>query len=80
MVVIYNGMPVFWKTGKQSFITLSTAESELMEATNALTALRSVGAVEEMRGGLKGEEEMVLKLRVDNSAAIAITSPTSAFH
>jgi hypothetical protein len=81
MVVTYHGMPVFWKTGKQAFITLSTAESELMEATNALTALRSVGTVvEEMKGGLEGEERMKLKLHVDNSAAIAIASPTSAFH
>ena len=44
------GVPVFWKT-KFTFIAMSTAESELLEATNVLTVTRSVDVlVKEMRG------------------------------
>ena len=34
-VITINGAPVAWKSGKQSLITLSTMESELLAATTA---------------------------------------------
>ena len=40
MIVTVAGMVVLWKAKKQPFVTLSTAESELLEATQVLTAAR----------------------------------------
>ena len=44
-VVTVLGSPVAWKSGKQAMIALSTMESELLEATNAVTLLESVGCL-----------------------------------
>ncbi|CAE7339218.1 RE1, partial [Symbiodinium pilosum] len=44
-VVTVNGSPVAWKSGKQGMVTLSTMESELLEATNAVTLLECVGCL-----------------------------------
>ena len=67
-VVTINGAPVAWKSGKQSLITLSTMESELLEATTAAVLLESVGVLlDEILG-----RRVHRLLRVDNSAATAM--------
>ena len=67
-VVTVNGGPVAWKAGKQAMTTLSTMESELLEATNAATLLECIGClVDEICG-----RRIPRQLRVDNSAATAM--------
>ena len=67
-VVTVNNGPVAWKSGKQSLITLSTMESELLEATTAAVLLESVGVLlDEVLG-----RRVQRFLRVDNSAATAM--------
>ena len=45
LVVLLNGSAVFWRSGKQQLITLSTAECELVEFVNTITAGESIYAV-----------------------------------
>ena len=67
-VVTINNAPVAWKSGKQGLITLSTMESELLEATTAGVLLESVGVLlDEVLG-----RRVQRCLRVDNSAATAM--------
>ena len=67
-VVTVNGGPVAWKSGKQGLITLSTMESELLEATTAAVLLESVGVLlDEVLG-----RRVPRLLKVDNSAATAM--------
>jgi len=42
VIICIQGSPVFWRSGRQSMITLSTAEAELMELVEGLTAGESV--------------------------------------
>ena len=50
IVVMVQDSPIFWRSGKQSMVTLSTAESELLELIEALTGGESVGVmVEELQ-------------------------------
>ena len=44
-VVTFAGSPVAWKSGRQSFITLSVMEAELYAATQGCTLLNSVYAL-----------------------------------
>ena len=37
--------PVFWRSGRQSFVTLSMAEAEMMEIVESMMAGESVGAI-----------------------------------
>ena len=67
-VITINGAPVAWKSGKQSLITLSTMESELLEATTAAVLLESVGVLLDEIIGYRVHR----LLRVDNSAATAM--------
>ena len=41
-VVEFLGCPIFWRSGKQSFVTLSTAEAEMMEVIEGMVAGESV--------------------------------------
>ena len=67
-VVTVNGSPVAWKSGKQAMITLSTMESELLEATAAAVLLESVGSLlDEILG-----KRVKRVLRVDNSSATSM--------
>ena len=76
MIVTVADMIVFWKTKKQPFITLSTAESELLEATQVLTAARSVEVLlQELLS-----EKVKIVIKVDNAAAVSIANPVSSFH
>ncbi len=42
VIVCLQGSPVFWRSGRQGMITLSTAEAELLELVEAMTAGESV--------------------------------------
>ena len=46
-VIMANDVPLFWRSGRQSLITVSTAESELTELTEAMTAGESVAVLME---------------------------------
>eukprot|EP00435_Cladocopium_sp_Y103_P062154 s1305_g23.t1 len=73
VVGFYAGAPVFWLTCRQSFITLSTAESELMSMLEGLTALRCVKSIVEMLqpGPVEG------RMYSDSTAGISIVSGTT---
>ena len=67
-VVTVDGSPVTWRSGKQGMITLSTMESELMEATTASVLLESIGCLlDEILGYRVGRV-----LRVHNSSATSM--------
>ena len=67
-VVVLGGSPVTWKSGRQSFVTVSVAEAELHAATQCVVLVKSVAAVADEL--LNKAHEQVL--RVDNTAAITI--------
>eukprot|EP00438_Fugacium_kawagutii_P029730 Skav214785 [mRNA] locus=scaffold1820:35141:42466:+ [translate_table: standard] len=53
-MVFINGNMVFWRSGRQASITLSTAEAELMEIIEGMTAAESVSCiVEELFGPVR---------------------------
>ena len=76
IVVMVAGMVVLWKTKKQPFVTLSAAESELLVATQVLTAARSVEVL--LKEIIK--VEVKIKIKVDNAAALSVANPVSTFH
>ncbi len=45
LVVTLNGTAVFWRSGRQHLIALSTAEAELIELVDAITAGESIAVV-----------------------------------
>ena len=65
--VMWRGSLLWWRSGKQPFPTLSTAEAELVEAIEAFMLGDSVDAVvaEHERGYVKS-------LYIDNQAAVAL--------
>ena len=67
-VVTFAGSPIAWKSGRQSFITLSVMEAELYAATQGCTLLNSVYALvaELYPQGVKRV------LAVDNTSAAAM--------
>lgn len=66
-VIMANDVPLFWRSGRQSLITVSTAESELTELTEAMTAGESVAVLME-----ELFEEVRKVAWCDNQAAITI--------
>ena len=59
--------PVFWRSGRQSFVTLSTAEAEMMEVIESMVAGESIGAIaDELFGSLSR------KSWTDSQSALAI--------
>ena len=66
-IIMADDVPLFWRSGRQSLITVSTAESELAELTESMTAGESVAVL---------IEELYEKVRkvawCDNQAAITI--------
>ena len=68
-VITLAGAPVAWKSGKQSFVTLSVMEAELYAATQGCTLLNSVHALlSEVWPGLQKV------LAVDNTSAASMLS------
>ena len=67
-VITFAGTPVAWKSGRQSFITLSVMEAELYAATQGCTLLNSVEALvsEIFPAGV------LRVLAVDNTSAAAM--------
>ena len=69
-----GGTPITWQTSRQAFVTLSTAEAELMALLEGLITARSMGAlVKAVFGG-----EIPIKLHSDSTAAIAIAAGTTS--
>ena len=73
VVAYYAGAPVFWITCRQSFVTLSTADSELMALMEGLIALRCVKSIVQMIHHGKVEGRMFS----DSTAAISIVLGTT---
>ena len=73
VVGFFAGAPVFWITCRQSFVTLSTAESELMSMLEGLTALRCVKTIVHMLL----EKEIEGRMFSDSMAGISIVAGTT---
>ena len=69
-VVFWAGSPVAWKSGRQSLVTTSSAETELLAASEGTTLMLSIDAMLSDFGVSPTRRE----LRVDNSAAITLAS------
>ncbi|CAE7263495.1 GIP [Symbiodinium natans] len=67
-VVFLYGSPVCWRSARQSFVTLSTAESELVAGLDAVVALQSAEAML----GEFGVFNLGKTLKVDSQSALAI--------
>ena len=74
VVVCYGGTPIAWHTTMQAFITLSTAEAELMAMLEGLVTIRSAGALVEA----VLERKVKMKMHSDSTAAIAIAAGTTS--
>ena len=69
VIVTFAGAPVQWEANRQAFCTLSTAESELMAALEAMTMSQSVEALlQSMYPGVTFEKV----LYGDNQSALSI--------
>ena len=67
---------MFWRSAKQPFPTLSTAESELLEAVEGLVVGDALDALVREHEWKKGEDYMKIIL-VDNQAATVLLSESS---
>ncbi|CAE7397683.1 GIP, partial [Symbiodinium sp. CCMP2456] len=67
-VVFLHGSPVCWRSARQSFVTLSTAEAELVAGLDAVVALQSAEAMLSEFG----VSSLDKTLRVDSQSALAI--------
>ena len=74
VAVFVGGTPVGWQTTRQPFVTLSTAEAELMALLEGLVAGRSTAALIE---AVTGETARV-RFHSDSTAAIAIATGTTS--
>ncbi|CAE7382490.1 unnamed protein product [Symbiodinium sp. CCMP2592] len=74
MVAVWMGAPICWRSARQPFVCLSTAECELLAATEGLVIGKSIAAVvREMHKDLGH-----ISLRIDNQAAITLAKPSSS--
>ena len=72
-VIFYGSNHIVWRAGRQQLVTLSTAESELLEAVEGtLLGLSTKGLIAELTG-----KELPLTVWVDNQAAIALLTTSS---
>jgi hypothetical protein len=69
VVILYAGCPLQWESGRQSFATMSTAESELLGYTEATTMAQSVEALLKV---IHGDVTFEKLLCGDNTSAISI--------
>ncbi|CAE7219174.1 RE1 [Symbiodinium natans] len=69
LVCLYN-CPVAWRSGRQSFVTLSTAECELVASIDSIVLARAVMAVIRQLD----IQVNVLELQIDNMAAVGLSS------
>ena len=71
--VFLRDAPLSWRSARQPLVTLSTAESELIEAVEgALLGLSTLGLVEELTG-----RKPLIKVHIDNQAALALATGSS---
>ena len=71
-IVMVNQCPLFWRSGRQASITLSTAESELNEILEGMNAAESVSVIlQELYSEVKKQAV------TDSQSAIAIVSQES---
>ena len=72
--VFWRNSPIAWRSARQQLVTLSTAESELLEAVEGtILGLSTQGLLQELNG-----QELPLYLHVDNQAAISLLGGSSA--
>ena len=78
--VVAQGVPVWWKTARQPFVTVSTAESELVAVTEGFVAGRSVEAflAEAFTPPDQEQPEGIIPLGCDNKAAVQILERSGA--
>ena len=75
VVVAWRSALIFWESTKQPFVTLSSAESELVAMVSALQTGESIAPViEELTGS-----DVHIALLGDNQAAIASFGPSSGW-
>ena len=74
MVITWEGAVVGWRSGRQPFVCLSTAEGELTAGIETLTLAMSLKAIIDQFG----EETTTTTLYIDNQAALALASPTGS--
>ena len=74
-LVVYGGSPIMWRSGKQSMITLSTAEAELLAIIDGAIALKGVEALL-MDMGICVEEKQIAS---DSTAALSISTGSSSW-
>ena len=72
VIVLWNGAPMMWRAGKQPFPTMSAAESELTEATEAMLM---GDAFDALLSDVFGNYPK--SLLIDNQAAIQLISEES---
>ena len=72
-VVFFANSAITWRTGKQQLVTLSTAESEMLEAISGVILANSTkGLVEEVTEG-----DVEMNLLVDNMASLSLLTSAS---
>ena len=66
--VFYNDAAITWRAGRQTLCSLSTAESELLEALEgAILGMSTRSLLEELQG-----KPIVMSLLIDNQAAVSL--------
>ena len=70
--VFYNGSPIIWRSSRQQLVTLSTAESELIEAVEGtMLAMSTLELMQELTG-----TNPTIVVHVDNQAALSLANGT----
>eukprot|EP00439_Symbiodinium_sp_Y106_P048300 s3792_g6.t1 len=71
--VFFNDNPIVWRSSRQALVSLSTAESELLEAVDgAILGCSTRALLEELRG-----KPLFLYLHVDNQSAVMLLQGSS---
>ena len=67
-MVFFHASPVCWRSARQAFVTLSTAEAELVAGLDTVVAVQSAEAMLSEFGAFGFDKT----LRVDSQSALAI--------
>ena len=73
LVAVWAGAPVCWRSARQPFTCLSTAECELLAATEGLVMGKSIESVINQM-----QKVTRISLRIDNQAAVTLAKPSSS--
>lgn len=74
-VVMYGGVPIVWRSGRQQMITLSTAEAELLSMIDGAVAMKGVESLLLDIGEIIDSKEIAS----DSMAALSISSGSSSW-